>query len=32
LRVALLVRPVRPDELDCYLPAAVAVFHEEVLF
>jgi uncharacterized protein len=25
-----LVRPVRPDELDCYLPAAVAMFTEEV--
>jgi uncharacterized protein len=25
-----LVRPVRPDELECYLPAAVAMFTEEV--
>jgi hypothetical protein len=25
-----LVRPVRSDELDCYLPAAVAMFTEEV--
>jgi hypothetical protein len=25
-----LVRPVRPDELDRYLPAAIAMFHEEV--
>ncbi|MFI6028874.1 GNAT family N-acetyltransferase [Amycolatopsis magusensis] len=25
-----LVRPVRPDELECYLPAAIAMFIEEV--
>jgi len=25
-----LVRPVRPDELDRYLPAAIAMFTEEV--
>lgn len=25
-----LVRPVRPEELDCYLPAAIAMFTEEV--
>lgn len=29
-RVDELVRPVRPDELDRYLPAAVAMFTEEV--